>query len=124
MGFGSNSAVVPDKRKRRSGTHNHRIVFGEDSELPISCHDDVLWLWVPDQRSASLRFSGTTPSCGCATSSPRAQFCAIELLLDPVEGVVADHLGGTEIEDRFAGGLDGAAAQGIGGQFAIGDAAA
>ncbi|TPQ40068.1 hypothetical protein C2U70_05905 [Bradyrhizobium guangdongense] len=28
-------SVVPDKRKRRSGTHSHRIEFGEDSWLPV-----------------------------------------------------------------------------------------
>ncbi|MET4804089.1 4-amino-4-deoxy-L-arabinose transferase-like glycosyltransferase [Bradyrhizobium sp. LB11.1] len=35
------SAVVPDKRAlsaRRSGTHNHREPFGEDSELPVRVH--------------------------------------------------------------------------------------
>src|SRR6266702_1044906 len=43
------SAIVPDKRAlsaRRSGTHNHRDKFGEDSELS-ACSITPPWGWVP-----------------------------------------------------------------------------
>ena len=37
----------PGQAKRRSGTHNHREIFGEDSSLPISLHNASLGLWIP-----------------------------------------------------------------------------
>ncbi|MET4259260.1 hypothetical protein ABIC09_004213 [Bradyrhizobium sp. S3.12.5] len=45
-----------------------------------------------------------------SASSPRTQLRPIQLLLEPVKRVVTDHLGGAQAEDRFARGLDGAAA--------------
>jgi hypothetical protein len=47
-------AVIPGRAKRRSGTHNHRIGFGEDWQLPAWRHNISLGLWVP-------AFAGTTP---------------------------------------------------------------
>jgi len=50
------NGVVPDKRseaERRSGIHNHREWFGEDSELSVSRRNFSLGLWVP-------AFAGTT----------------------------------------------------------------
>ena len=44
----------PGQAKRRSGTHNHREEFGDDSWLPISPHNISLGLLIPAPR-AQLR---------------------------------------------------------------------
>jgi hypothetical protein len=37
----------------RPGTHNHRVEFDKDSELPACLQNAILWVWV-------LAFAGTT----------------------------------------------------------------
>lgn len=56
--------VVPDKRKRRSGTQPQDFVKARDDNSESS-PNNVLW-WVPDLRAAARRLSGTTAENGAA----------------------------------------------------------
>src|SRR5215475_10578643 len=59
-----NNSRRPGQAKRRAGTHNHRVWFGEDSEWQGCRNNSGRWLWVP-------AFAGTTAEIvALATRSP------------------------------------------------------
>ena len=54
--------VVPEIRDLYRGIYRLRLIGVPNSQ---SSPNHSLWLWVPDQRSASLRLSGTTAEAEC-----------------------------------------------------------
>src|SRR5215213_1274659 len=56
-------------------------------------------------------------------SPPRAQFRPVELFLELVKRIVADFLGFAQLEDRLPRGVNRAAAQRVGRQFATANSA-